>query len=274
MAIAQPISSASSPVRTAPPRTEPTPAPRGGPYVEDDENFWEEPKLTTRKSADSSYPGLGDGGARGAATGPMGYGGFAKALGAQGTSSRPGDFPGLPSAPRMAVPQDRSDLGTTVTIPRPSARKGGNGAAPPPAPSGIIERVDGRSEFQRWLMGSITAITGSNDTTLFDFCMTLDNSDEVAEYIRAYLGETAQVNAFIKDFLKRRPAALSQQQEKEQQQPLQQQPGASSSADVQSDGSDDGWTAIGAQPGGGKKKKNKKKAKSGVDPSLLGFGDY
>jgi len=52
-------------------------------------------------------------------------------------------------------------------------------------------------------------LIGSDDTTLMQFCMTLESAADVREYIREYMGSTPEVSAFASEFIKRRKAATS-----------------------------------------------------------------
>uniref|UniRef100_A0A7S1GBE8 GYF domain-containing protein n=1 Tax=Bicosoecida sp. CB-2014 TaxID=1486930 RepID=A0A7S1GBE8_9STRA len=62
-------------------------------------------------------------------------------------------------------------------------------------------------DLMRWCAGEMLKLIGSDDTTLMQFCMTLESAADVREYIREYMGSTPQVSAFASEFIKRRKAA-------------------------------------------------------------------
>ena len=47
-------------------------------------------------------------------------------------------------------------------------------------------------------------IANSEDMTLIEFCMSLNDPSEIREYLNAYLGASPQVSAFANEFLARR----------------------------------------------------------------------
>ena len=47
-------------------------------------------------------------------------------------------------------------------------------------------------------------LTGSDDLTLIGFCMTLNDANEIRQYLQAYLGNGAKVNSFATDFINKR----------------------------------------------------------------------
>ena len=126
-----------------------------------------------------------------------------------------------------------------AAAPMQQGRAGGMNAAQRMAASGAQSAPHGASPgkkpkvtFQSWCAEQMLAITGSDDITLLEFCATLASPAEVNEYLQTYLGSTAEVSAFTREFLKRRPSNSS------------------------------------SNEGTGKKKKKKGK---GLDSSMLGF---
>jgi len=81
----------------------------------------------------------------------------------------------------MASPSSSSSLSTSVF--------GG-----PPVPPGFAE----------WCASQLAAITGSDDTTLAHFLLSLSSESEIRDYIREYLGSSAQVSDFANNFVRRR----------------------------------------------------------------------
>ena len=58
--------------------------------------------------------------------------------------------------------------------------------------------------MEKWCKDQMQKLNGSDDLTLVTFCMTLTDSDEIRQYLSAYLGSTPQVNNFATDFIKRK----------------------------------------------------------------------
>ena len=56
-------------------------------------------------------------------------------------------------------------------------------------------------------------INGSDDLTLVQFCLTLTDSDEIRQYLTAYLGSTPQVNNFATEFIKKKGGGNGRQEE-------------------------------------------------------------
>ena len=60
------------------------------------------------------------------------------------------------------------------------------------------------STMEKWCKDQMQKINGSDDLTLVTFCMTLTDSDEIRQYLSAYLGSSPQVNNFATEFIKRK----------------------------------------------------------------------
>jgi len=58
--------------------------------------------------------------------------------------------------------------------------------------------------FAEWCASQLAAITGSDDTTLAHFLLSLSSESEIRDYIREYLGSSAQVSDFANNFVRRR----------------------------------------------------------------------
>ncbi|KAL7495872.1 hypothetical protein ACHAWT_004205 [Skeletonema menzelii] len=58
--------------------------------------------------------------------------------------------------------------------------------------------------MEKWCKDQMQKLNGSDDLTLVTFCMTLTDSDEIRQYLSAYLGSTPQVNNFATEFIKRK----------------------------------------------------------------------
>mmetsp|Transcript_35262 Transcript_35262/g.92543 ORF Transcript_35262/g.92543 Transcript_35262/m.92543 type:complete len:149 (-) Transcript_35262:844-1290(-) len=106
-----------------------------------------------------------------------------------------------------------------------------------------------------WVAAQMKALTGNDDTTLADFLYSLPSDDEVASYLNMYLGESAAVLSFGKEFVLRKRAAR----------------GTGESRDWQTAGRK-GKDGAAADDGGFAPAKSKKgKGKKTADPSMLGF---
>merc|ERR1719473_1130565 len=60
------------------------------------------------------------------------------------------------------------------------------------------------ASMRRWCEGELKKITGKEDTTLVDFCYTLESAADIREYMRNYMGSKPQVSQFASEFLKRK----------------------------------------------------------------------
>ena len=58
--------------------------------------------------------------------------------------------------------------------------------------------------LEKWCKEKMYQINGSEDLTLVAFCMTLNDSNEIRQYLTTYLGNTAQVNSFATEFVNKR----------------------------------------------------------------------
>lgn len=66
-------------------------------------------------------------------------------------------------------------------------------------------------DFARWCGVQLKAINGSDDVTLAQFCMTIDEPEQIREYLGAYLGAGAAVTRFANEFIARKDAESSAQ---------------------------------------------------------------
>jgi len=58
--------------------------------------------------------------------------------------------------------------------------------------------------LEKWCKDKMQQINGSDDLTLVAFCMTLNDANEIRQYLTTYLGLTPQVNNFATDFINKR----------------------------------------------------------------------
>jgi GYF domain len=58
--------------------------------------------------------------------------------------------------------------------------------------------------LEKWCKDQMHKLNGTDDLTLVDFCMILTDSEEIRQYLTAYLGSTPQVNAFATEFIQRK----------------------------------------------------------------------
>eukprot|EP00591_Stephanopyxis_turris_P011015 CAMPEP_0195515358 /NCGR_PEP_ID=MMETSP0794_2-20130614/6448_1 /TAXON_ID=515487 /ORGANISM="Stephanopyxis turris, Strain CCMP 815" /LENGTH=1362 /DNA_ID=CAMNT_0040643761 /DNA_START=213 /DNA_END=4301 /DNA_ORIENTATION=- len=67
--------------------------------------------------------------------------------------------------------------------------------------------------LESWCKEQLRKLTGSDDLTLVSFCMTLQDPDEIKQYLTAYLGSTPQVNTFAAEFVNRKGGGKGQTEE-------------------------------------------------------------
>lgn len=67
-------------------------------------------------------------------------------------------------------------------------------------------------ELESWCKQQMKKLNGSDDLTLVAFCMTLNDSVEIKQYLTAYLGSTPQVNNFASEFINRKNGTKQQEQ--------------------------------------------------------------
>ena len=58
--------------------------------------------------------------------------------------------------------------------------------------------------LEKWCKDQMYKLNGTDDLTLVDFCMILTDSEEIRQYLTAYLGSTPQVNSFATEFIQRK----------------------------------------------------------------------
>ncbi|XP_024517879.1 uncharacterized protein LOC9662666 [Selaginella moellendorffii] len=58
--------------------------------------------------------------------------------------------------------------------------------------------------FRQWCESQMKKLTGNDDMTLLEFCLSLPSSAEAGEYLTQYLGSTANVQAFKSELLQRK----------------------------------------------------------------------
>ena len=57
-----------------------------------------------------------------------------------------------------------------------------------------------REMFDEWCRAEMLKLSGSDDISLLDFCISLDNS-QVLSYLQDYLGQSKEVTNFAKTFI-------------------------------------------------------------------------
>ncbi|XP_068196771.1 GRB10-interacting GYF protein 2 [Antennarius striatus] len=133
--------------------------------------------------------------------------------------------------------------------------------------------------FMQWCEQTLHTLNTANNLdvpTFASFLKEVDSSYEVHDYVRAYLGDTAEAKDFAKQFLERRAKQNANQQKQpphNQQQVLKQKqdsvwPGTGSSSLYQSNHTSAQQQRFETVTSGKKKKKQKMVR---ADPSLLGF---
>eukprot|EP00854_Cymbomonas_tetramitiformis_P000683 gene683-1138_t len=145
--------------------------------------------------------------------------------------------------------------------------KAGNSAAGSEKASG--KSGSSKTTFRQWAESHMSSITGSTDTTLIDFLLTLPSDGEVMEYMGMYLGKSPNVTAYATEFIKRkRQLGVNPSQEAAIFSEVSSVP-PGNTAQTQAwqpaatfNNNDDQWE---------KKKVKSKGKKAAVDPNLLGF---
>ncbi|CAJ1955860.1 unnamed protein product [Cylindrotheca closterium] len=66
--------------------------------------------------------------------------------------------------------------------------------------------------LETWCKEQMQKINGGDDLTLVAFCMTLDDANEIRQYLTTYLGSTSQVNNFATEFINRRGLGMKQEE--------------------------------------------------------------
>ena len=67
--------------------------------------------------------------------------------------------------------------------------------------------------LESWCKDQMRKLNGSDDLTLVSFCMTLNDPNEIRQYLTAYLGSTPQVNNFASEFINKRGLGANPQEE-------------------------------------------------------------
>jgi len=66
--------------------------------------------------------------------------------------------------------------------------------------------------LEKWCKEKMQQINGSDDLTLVAFCMTLNDANEIRQYLTTYLGLTPQVNNFATEFINKRGLGSKQEE--------------------------------------------------------------
>ena len=67
--------------------------------------------------------------------------------------------------------------------------------------------------MEAWCREQLIRLNGSDDLTLASFCMTLKDSNEIHQYLSAYLGNSSEVNKFATEFILRKGGGSSRETE-------------------------------------------------------------
>lgn len=106
--------------------------------------------------------------------------------------------PSKTSTPQRAAPTAQQSA-TPASNSKPANTAAGTGDA-----FNLGSDVHMSREMTDWCSKQLQSVTGSSDTTLATFLYTLDTDDQVSEYTHAYLGQSSQVDDFIKGFIQHR----------------------------------------------------------------------
>jgi hypothetical protein len=66
--------------------------------------------------------------------------------------------------------------------------------------------------LEKWCKEKMVQINGVDDLTLVGFCMTLNDANEIRQYLTTYLGNTPQVNNFATEFINKRGLGKKQEE--------------------------------------------------------------
>ena len=66
--------------------------------------------------------------------------------------------------------------------------------------------------LEKWCKEQMQNISGGDDLTLVAFCMTLNDANEIRQYLTTYLGATFQVNNFATEFINKRGLGSKQEE--------------------------------------------------------------
>jgi len=66
--------------------------------------------------------------------------------------------------------------------------------------------------LEKWCKEQMEKLTGSDDLTLIGFCMTLNDANEIRQYLQAYLGSGPKVSAFATEFIAKRGLGNKQEE--------------------------------------------------------------
>ncbi|KAL1495822.1 hypothetical protein AB1Y20_016682 [Prymnesium parvum] len=113
-------------------------------------------------------------------------------------------------------------------------------------------------QMARWCEAQMHALTGGDDVTLAHFLYSLTNDDEIHSYLTMYLGESAAVASFAKEFTLRKRAARGTGESVEWK---------TAGRGGKAAAPEENWAEAGGKVG---KRKGKNKMKA-VDPSMLGY---
>jgi hypothetical protein len=67
--------------------------------------------------------------------------------------------------------------------------------------------------LEKWCKDQMQSLNGTEDLTLVSFCMSLNNPEEIRQYLTTYLGSTPTVNKFATEFINKKGGTKNQPQE-------------------------------------------------------------
>ena len=108
------------------------------------------------------------------------------AVGARPSQARPKQGQGVASRKVAPLTQQQRASSTASSTPAEEF-----GTSMPPA-------------LETWCKEKMVQINGSDDLTLVAFCMTLNDANEIRQYLITYLGNTPPVNNFATEFINKR----------------------------------------------------------------------
>jgi len=154
-------------------------------------------------------------------SGGTGGGGWANVAATGGTTAWTGDA--VKPTPGVVAPAPQRPVAAAAQQGRPrqqpqaaaaaaQSNKSGKASSNKQTADEFGESGKMSPELERWSREQMKKISGSDDLTLVSFCMTLNDSSEIKQYLTAYLGSTPQVNNFASEFINRKDGKKAQQE--------------------------------------------------------------
>lgn len=116
----------------------------------------------------------------------------------QSAPNAAGDFPTLSSKPTTQGHQAKASSRNVRNHDVPSATQQRE-------PDTARERL---GKFKQWCREQMVILTGTDDITVLEFCMSMTSYEEVKDVICEFIGTSSNVVKFVKEFYKRKAGTL------------------------------------------------------------------